>query len=120
MSEALNQALESVGRALEEAVVDAERELIHARARCHVLETEIRALRAAIRPMAPELTVLLSAREAEAPTSDPPRAPGSEPASDAERQAVPPVATAPLDDASTTGYLPMLEELRGIARDASA
>jgi hypothetical protein len=102
MSEALSQALESVGRSLERAVVDAERELIDARARCHALETEVRALRAVIRPMVPEPTA------------------GSVPSPEADRQAVPPVALDALHDASTTGYLPMLEELWGIARDASA
>jgi hypothetical protein len=145
MSEALTQALETVGRGLERGLLEAERELDDVRERCRSLETEVRSLRAAVRPMAPEVTALLARAQTAA---DPPQASVGEPhreptppsGADLARSAgmvvvpgdpaaaapgpeiVPPAdaETHPDDDGSAAGYMPMLEELWVIARnDAS-
>ena len=105
MSEALSRTLETVGHALEVALVEAEGELADTRERCWWLESEIRSLRVAVRPLPPEVNALLSAHE-DAPTPVP--APVADPptVSDARPQA----------GGSTADYVPMLEELWDIAR----
>ena len=141
MSGALSQTLEAVGRNLERGIFDAERELADAREYCRSLETEVRALRGAVRPMAPEVTALLSVSQEPDPDPAPPSMDGQASVGWAEQpsgtevtiapprvEASPPPAAAPTpetahpDDAGTsTDYLPMLEELWGIARrDASS
>ena len=140
MSGALSQTLESVGRNLERGILDAERKLADAREYCRSLETEVRALRAAVRPMAPALMPLLSVAEEPYPDPAPPSMDGpasvgwAEQASGTEIivalspvEAPQPPAVAPTpeqahpnDGGTSTDYLPMLEELWGIARrDAS-
>lgn len=59
MSDALHHALDKIGRALERGVQEAELELADARERCRWLETEVRSLRAAVRPVIPEVAPLL-------------------------------------------------------------
>lgn len=141
MSGALSHTLEAVGQNLERGILDAERELADAREYCRSLETEVRALRATLRPMAPELTALLSVSEG--PHPDPAPASTDGPASvewagqasgsefivalaSVEAPQPPGVSPAPEtahpdDDETSTDYMPMLEELWGIARgDASS
>jgi hypothetical protein len=136
VSEALSQALETIGRELERMVFDAEAELADARERCRLLETQVRSLAAALRPMAPEVTALLSrpvpaepealaSVDKPAPVGAPDLAHEADPIMAADRsmpRAAPPAAQAPHleDQESATGYMPMLEELWGIARDAPA
>ena len=130
----LSQRLEMIGRDLERGILDAERELADARELCRSLETEVRALRAGLRPLAPELTALLSmsdrphvdhtppsmgaASVEETPVADHPGL--VLPLSSVETSQPPtgaaPAAAHPGDDDISTDYIPMLEELRGIAR----
>jgi len=140
MSGALNQALEAVGRGLQRGILEAEGDLAEARERCRSLETEVRALRAALRPMAPAVAELLSLSATQRPHPAPPDpdGPGSveraEPNHGTGIVALPSVETPepptvtpppekarPADDETSTDYMPMLEELWGIARrDASS
>ena len=141
MSGALSQTLEAVGRNLERGILDAERELADAREYCRSLETEVRALRAAVRPVAPALVPLLSVSEkphpdhARASTDGPASVGWAEQASGTDTivalasvkapqppgVAPAPETTHPDDDETSTDYMPMLEELWGIARrDASS
>jgi len=137
MSGALNQALEAVVRSLERGILDAEGDLAEARERRRSLETEVRALRAALRPVAPAVAALLSLPEAQRSEPGPPHPEGrasverTEPnsteivappsaATSKPRIVGPSAETAHPADETSTDYMPMLEELWGIARRDSS